>query len=890
MHQAKSPWIILLAALTAVIAVGPALTLHAQGNPIVLTVILPDIIQRLFGDDFFDAFEAANPGVSVEPVYVGFDALYAVPPYLDLEDHLDDIADYVSRADVVPVGSDNLSVEATRAGYFLDLSPLANTDPSLDAEDFFSAAWRSFQWDGGVWALPSSVNVTLLIYDPVAFDQAGVAYPNANWTLDDLASAARALARRDSAGNVTVPGLGLLGDTTLMLRALAGQGFYDQSTTPESPLLDTPALERLLTAWVDLEAEGVVTQTFNGDINEVPMRLMNSYGLMGIPTPEGEQYPVAGALLPGGVAGLEVYGFAVSSGTLYPEQAYALAKYLSRSVEAANALFGAFPARRSLIGVQPPAGESGIVIAPLRFSPEQQAVIDQALAGALPLAEMRYSGYVSNALGQMHSSGVDAHTALQDAEAQAATNLQMAASLKATTAVVVATPVPTPVLQPGEMTLNFSVLSFITPLPNQEQWDQVIRDFVASDPQVGQIVLNDRIPLGGISADAYAENNDCFYLPYNAVPGLDLTAVLNIDPFLDADPAFDRNDVVGNTLALLRRDNRTWAYPLVIQPQALSINRDLFAQAGLPTPENGWTVDAFVDALRTLKAGLDDDTSPFVPADPGGSYLRMLMAAYGGIPLDLRADPPTLNFTDPVVVEAIRQVLDLARAGLIAYSRLASNMFAISMGGGNIPILAQSTGMGFMMVVVGSDGDEIANPYVLAPYPQGTQFAAASYDVGTAYISANTPNPDACYRWISTLAQHPELFSGMPARRSQINDPALVASEGPEAAAFYRYYDALISDPDTVVFPSVSGSGDLSPRNYLLQFWLNRAFDRYVLEDADLLTELEAAQTYTQAFLGCIAGIPSFDPAAGEEQSYDRQYTDCAVTVDPTMSALFSGS
>ena len=83
--------------------------------------------------------------------------------------------------------------------------------------------------------------------------------------------------------------------------------------------------------------------------------------------------------------------------------------------------------------------------------------------------------------------------------------------------------------------------SFITPLPNQAQWDQVIADFVARTPQVGAVVLNTDFIT---SFAELAETNDCFYLPYNAGPGGELEALLNLDPFMDADPSFDRDDVV----------------------------------------------------------------------------------------------------------------------------------------------------------------------------------------------------------------------------------------------------------------------------------------------------------------------------------------------------------
>jgi ABC-type glycerol-3-phosphate transport system substrate-binding protein len=84
----------------------------------------------------------------------------------------------VSTADVIYVDASSLTAEATQAGYFLDLMPLVMNDPGINAADFIPAAWQSFQWDNGFWALPLSTDAVILTYDPAAFDEAGLAYPN----------------------------------------------------------------------------------------------------------------------------------------------------------------------------------------------------------------------------------------------------------------------------------------------------------------------------------------------------------------------------------------------------------------------------------------------------------------------------------------------------------------------------------------------------------------------------------------------------------------------------------------------------------------------------------------------------------------------------------------
>ncbi|MBC7809836.1 MAG: extracellular solute-binding protein [Burkholderiales bacterium] len=876
MHLRK-PILLSLCAAVLLLGVAPS---FAQSDGIVLQVAVPEWMQQTFDETLFDQFEAENPGVTVQIPHSGTEAFFP-PVYDDLTEHLDAAAEYAASGDLLYIDADSLSVEATRAGYFLDLTPLTSSDPTLNSADFFPAAWQSFQWDGAIWALPVSLDVITLIYDPAAFDAAGVAYPSESWTLDDYANAARALAERDSSGDVTTPGLMLFGNSAAaFVRSLVGEGLYDGSTLPNQPRFTNPNLETFMTTWLELENEGVAaTRNFNGQPDTVPMRAMPSFGLgMGMMNPDLPQ-PQA-TLLPGGVAGLSVEGFAISKGTAYPEQAYALLKYMTSSPAFATKFFGASPARQSLVGAPPPPDDpdSGGVSVMRVFAPEAQAVVDRALPVAMPTSELRYMGYLLHALDRM-GEGLDAHSALQEAEAQAVTNLQTAAETGATSVVFVATPVPAPVLGPGEIALRFGMTSFIMPLPNRDVWDSLMAEFVANDPQVGQIIMDTDFAEAG----QYAENYDCFYLPYNAVPTIQLDSILNLDPFMDTDSTFDRNDVVGNLLQQLQRDNKTWAFPISIEPSVLRYNTELFTQAGVPLPENGWTVNAFNDALRALRPTEDGD-APFMPNGPG-DYMLMLIAAYGGLPIDYRTTPVTIDFTSQANVDAIRQVLDLAKAGYIEYSEQARmNVMFIGNGDDDKAIYTDSLN-GMNVRITRGSGPE-SNPYQFTTYPRGSQYGALSYGIGTAYISANAQNPDACYRWLSFIGQHPELFSSMPARRSLINDPAVSASQGADTTALYNQIDTMLLDPSTLVFPQPApNAGALA--GFLTQFWLSRAFDNYILHDADLETELADSELIARSFLECTANIPPFDPAAGTEQEQFQPFIDCATSVDSSLGAFF---
>ena len=900
---------VLVTATLAVSALGPAAPVKAQ-NDITVTLSVPSLWENTLTPEVLAEFEAQYPGLSVYVTYTdtGFFGFGGVSSAID--ERLDATEEFVTSADVLYIDPSSLTPQDTQAGYFLDLLPLVMNDPGLDSADFIPAAWLSYQWDNGMWALPLSVDAILLTYDPVAFDAAGLAYPNERWTIDDFANAARALTEYNADGTVATPGFSTtsFGDNQdVFLRALAGAGFYDPATLPNMPDFSNPNLEYVLQVWYELVQDGVVLAQGGGRNEDVPLRIEGSSGYAQRGFNQSDEVRYA-SLLPGASTGLNVQGFAVSAGTQYPDIAYALAKFLTSRGELATNAFSLSSARYSLMDTEtqsntnntngePDDGPGGAPGGPGggpgfgRSVPEEiQPVVDQGLTLGISISELRFASYLTAAVTEMSSNGGDALSALQTLEAQAFSDTQTAQARYGTVSLfVVPPPVEVP-LAPGEIALTCAInLGFGgglrgSQLANQDEWDQVIADFIASDPQVGAVNLES---AQTDDLAVLAETYDCIILPSNAVPDADLSVLLNLDPLIDTDTTFDRNDVIGNTLAQLQQDNKTWALPLAIEPQMLQYTAELFARAGVPEPVNGWTADAFTDALRMLKL-YDTDPASFAPNDPSGSYLLMLVAAYGGLPLDYRTDPPTVNFTDPATVDAIRQVLDLAREGYISYSALTT------VGEGDLaaedaPIttnsLNQFRGFG---PPPGEPGAQEEYTTVLTTYPQGTQYGVLAYEITTGYISATTQNPDAAYRFLSAVARSPQLFSGMPARQSLVYDPAVAASQGEELAAVYQQLDTLMRSPNTLVFPTfTNGGGAGGALRFIQSYWLNRAFDRYVLEDADLDYELSEAQTLTLAYQECAKSVV-VDTTSGDVQEQQRALAEqtlaCVTSVDPTFS------
>jgi hypothetical protein len=131
----------------------------------------------------------------------------------------------------------------------------------------------------------------------------------------------------------------------------------------------------------------------------------------------------------------------------------------------------------------------------------------------LPSSENRFAEYLRNAFSEMQN-GSDAQTALQNAEATALEDLQLAADTKASLVVNVIPPEEEVVLSSGEIALNVGVnlsggggmimMGGGNELPNQSEWDAVNQEFITNDGQVADIQIES---ANGALADMVELNN-----------------------------------------------------------------------------------------------------------------------------------------------------------------------------------------------------------------------------------------------------------------------------------------------------------------------------------------------------------------------------------------------
>ena len=75
----------------------------------------------------------------------------------------------------------------------VDLAPLIKADPSINWNDFWPAERQAVAVGPKIVGVPALVDNLALVYNKKLFDQAGLAYPTADWTWDDFRAAAKQL-------------------------------------------------------------------------------------------------------------------------------------------------------------------------------------------------------------------------------------------------------------------------------------------------------------------------------------------------------------------------------------------------------------------------------------------------------------------------------------------------------------------------------------------------------------------------------------------------------------------------------------------------------------------------------------------------------------------------
>jgi multiple sugar transport system substrate-binding protein len=127
------------------------------------------------------------------------------------------------------------------------------TEAGTNREDFIPALLSIFTRDGGTYALPKDWGTLGLVFIPAAFEDAGLALPTADWTWDDLKTAAEAIAAKG-----TYAGFCQNADWARFAPFAFGNGAAYTNDDFTTATLDSPAILEAATFVTDLKTSGAL--------------------------------------------------------------------------------------------------------------------------------------------------------------------------------------------------------------------------------------------------------------------------------------------------------------------------------------------------------------------------------------------------------------------------------------------------------------------------------------------------------------------------------------------------------------------------------------------------------------------------------------------------------
>lgn len=283
----------------------------------------------------FKDFTKAHPTITVKPEWTPYNAWTqkiatevasrSVPDVSILD--WDDFYDRTSKGSVMPL--DNF-IKADRV-------PLDN---------FYSPALNWYRYKGKLYALPFNAGTLLFYFNKTLFDKAGMRYPDASWTWNDVVAAARKLTIRSKDGKVKQ--WGLLAPTAVdflngPIWSAGGTGLVNDAYT--KPGIDEPSGIKVLQFVYDLiykekVAPNPATQLgmgvpfASGKIAMAPLDpTWDVYSYRSVPGFTWDvTYMPLDSRTKRRITPLFPNAFSIAANTQHPQEAYALVKFLTNPV------------------------------------------------------------------------------------------------------------------------------------------------------------------------------------------------------------------------------------------------------------------------------------------------------------------------------------------------------------------------------------------------------------------------------------------------------------------------------------------------------------------------------------------------------------------------------
>lgn len=334
-----------------------------------------------------DEFQAQNPGIKVNV-------------------EVSDWTAYWEKLKTMLAAGTPPDLFAMDAPYYLDYQTrgvLKNLQPYVDAnpdmlQGVYPQTLEAYKTAGGYFGLPRDFQTIVLFYNKDMFDKAGVAYPTADWTYDDLRQASKDLTM-DTNGDGVADQYGFTADLWDMelawSSAIWAHGGDILSADHTQTLIGEPAARQAWQVFHDMMFQDKsmpdvnTAASYGLDLFQAGIAAMTPIGHWAVPGYNAANFQWDVAPMPKGPAGsatsVNSAGFVVAEASEHPEEAFEFIKFvLSQSGQTRLTELGfAIPVLKSV-------AESPVFLEQQGTSINQQAFLD-----SLAFAHMKpvFKGY-----------------------------------------------------------------------------------------------------------------------------------------------------------------------------------------------------------------------------------------------------------------------------------------------------------------------------------------------------------------------------------------------------------------------------------------------------------------------------------------------------------------
>jgi len=130
-------------------------------------------------------FEKLHPNITVERIQI---------PFANYPDKIQTMMAGKTTPDVMYMSQLWFPTFAEK-GAFLDLKPYTDKDTEFNYGDFLPIIQKTGEVNGGIYEIFDALDYIVLFYNKDMFTEAGVEFPNDNWTWDDLVAAGKKLTK-----------------------------------------------------------------------------------------------------------------------------------------------------------------------------------------------------------------------------------------------------------------------------------------------------------------------------------------------------------------------------------------------------------------------------------------------------------------------------------------------------------------------------------------------------------------------------------------------------------------------------------------------------------------------------------------------------------------------